>query len=84
MRWHTTVYDDKPIPVGDEQAIPCLVDLGVHSQPRYLVLYWNVANDYWDSNDDDTYDVTEDYFGELKRVKRWVYIEDGETDEMEN
>lgn len=42
------------------------------SQPRYFVLYWNVANDCWDSNDYDDYDVTEDYFGDLKRVKRWV------------
>lgn len=80
MIWHSTVYGDKPLPMNDEKTIPCLVDCGVQSQPRYFVLYWNVVNDYWDSNDYDDYDVTEDYFGELKRVKRWVYIEDGETE----
>lgn len=76
MKWHSTVYGDKPLPINDEQTIPCLVDCGVYSQPRYFVLYWNVPNDYWDSNDDEAYDVDEDYFGKLKRVKRWAYIED--------
>lgn len=77
IAWHSTVYGDKPLPINDEQyTIPCLADCGEQSQPRYFVLYWDVPNDWWNSyDDDDTYDVDEDYFGELKRVKRWAYIE---------